>query len=484
MSFTLRPYQNDLIHRTSQEIVKHKHVLMQAPGGTGKSKILITIARNAAAKGRAVIIMTTFQKVYKQLFDECGGIKIGDGVKYVEVQDGSIYIASVQTLVKRPKILEQFNSLSKEVLILHDEAHISAAMPIYNLLTNRLTIGLTATPDYRIAKHLPKLFNSIVCSENIQWFIDNGYLCDYQHIQKKSGKGVEKLEKKGGEFTEAGQRKFFGTEEHYQELFRDVEQVEFKKCMLFCASISHADEVYDRMIRQGFKCSISHSKVEDNAYQMARFQSLNETNIIISVGSLTTGFDMPDVDLIILYRATTSLALYLQMVFRADRPKEGMFFKVLDYGCNFDRHNAYFHPHPWEKMWKEKLKKSKEDSITPMILCPECDSMIFIAARVCKFCGHEIPVKEVKPEIGISEDVTNRIAPLQGKKISQLTPKELALFANIKNKKALAARVARALEESQEGYLKDYGKAMGYKTNWAYIQRDMPGDLQFNDFRI
>jgi superfamily II DNA or RNA helicase len=195
---------------------------------------------------------------------------------------------------------------------------------------------------------------------------------------------------------------------------------------------------------------------------------------------------MPDVDLIILYRATTSLALYLQMVFRADRPKEGMFFRCLDYGSNFDRHNAYFYPHPWEKMWKEKLKKTKAgDGVLPMILCPQCESMIFVALRKCKFCGHELPVKEQVLELGESVDVTNKLAPLQGKKASQLSPKELALYANLKNKKALAARIARAKDEEQMGYLKEYGAAMGYKTNWAYLQREiLPNTTTFNDFTI
>lgn len=484
MSFTLRTYQNELIKKASIAVAEHKHVIAQSPGGTGKSKILITIAKNAAAKGRSVIIMTTFQKVYKQLYDECGGVKIGDGVKFVNIEEGKIYIASVQTLVKRPLIIRQFNRLSKEVLIIHDECHISSAMKIFDELTNRITIGFSATPDFRIAKHLPKIYNNIVSSYPVQWFIDNGYLCDYQHIERKSGKAVEKLEKRNGEFTEASQRKFFGTEEHYHELFSDLNQFSFNKCMLFCASIEHAEEVYARMVKEGYECSIYHSKVENSSYEIAKFEGLNISKIMISVGALAVGYDNPEVDCIVLYRATTSLAIYLQMLFRADRPKEGMFFRCFDYGSNASRHKAYFHDHPWEKMWNAKIKKKKDDTVTPMILCPQCESMIFIAARACKWCGYQIPAPPPSREMGIAEDVTNKLSTLKGKKLSELAPKELALYANLKDKKALAARVARFLEQHSEGYLKDYGKAMGYKQNWAYIQREMGGDLQFKDFII
>src|SRR5690606_6482045 len=276
------------------------------------------------------------------------------------VQPGRLYVAMAQTLKNRPLIIDAFNKLEKEVIVIVDECHISTANKVLDSLTNKLLLGFTATPDFRIAKHLPVYYNDIVCARPIQWFIDNNYLCDYQHIIRKSGKETNSLKKTGGDFNEYEQRKFFGTEEHYQELFKDLKDTKFNKCMLFTASISHADEVYERLTREGFKCSISHSKIETNKYEISKFESLNETNILISVGSLTTGYDNPDVDLIVLYRATTSLALYLQMVFRADRPKEGMFFRVLDYGLNGERLKPYTYNHPWEEMWSKKLRKNSE----------------------------------------------------------------------------------------------------------------------------
>lgn len=480
MTFNLRPYQKELIQNASVSVAKNKNIILQSPGGTGKSKILITIARNAASKGRAVIIMTTFQKVYSQLYDECGGIKIGDGVKYVDVKDGQIYIASVQTLVKRPKIIDQFNNLHKEVLILHDECHISAAKKIYDMIPNRMSIGLTATPDYKIAKHLPDIYTDIVCAPPIPWFIDNGYLCDYQHIVRKSGKATSSLKKSGGDFNEFEQRKFFGTEEHYQELFKDLSSVPFKKCMVFTASIKHADEVNERMTQEGYKCSISHSKRSDNDYQMAKFTTLHETNIIISVGSLTTGFDFPDVDCIVLYRATTSLALYLQMVFRADRPKEGMFFWVLDYGLNGERHKPYNYTHDWSTMWKEKPKKEKS-GVAGIKICPECDSMLFVAATNCKFCGYVFPPSDNPKELGTAEDITNRKAELSGKRISELTPKQLSLYANLFDKKKFAIRVART---NGQDFMKEFASKMGYSSGWLHQQDKFKDQIGFKDFML
>lgn len=494
LTYTLWDYQQEFVRNLAIATKEHTHVIGQSPGGTGKTKVFVYIGTQVCNKGGVTLILTERKNVYNQNLEEANAIGINaDTPKFISIEPGEFYVAMTQTLEGRPLIYEQFNQLANKLdkngnpvnfQIIIDENHSGRYSNLLRKLTYGRRLGFTATPDYRQAKHLPLFYNACVTTHSVQWFIDNHILCDYQHIQRKSGKGTDKLEKKNGEFTAASQRKFFGTEDHYQELFVDLNTYEFNKCMMFCASIEHAEEVFIRMTKEGYKCSINHSKRKDSEYQVAMFKELNKTNIIITVGNMTTGFDFPEVDCIVLYRATTSLIIYLQMLFRADRKKEGMFFRVWDYGSNFDRHKAYFYNHPWDKMWMAKIKKQHDDSITPMILCPQCESMIFVAARVCKWCGYEIPAKEVIPEIGISQDVTYRLAPLEGKKLSELQPSELALFANLKDKKALAARVARALEQQREGYLKDYGKAMGYKQNWAYIQREMGGDLQFNDITI
>src|SRR5699024_11495508 len=55
--------------------------------------------------------------------------------------------------------------------------------------------------------------------------------------------------------------------------------------------------------------------------------------IMCNVGVLTTGFDCPSIDTVILNRSTQSLILYLQMIGRGARISTGKKdFKVLDLG--------------------------------------------------------------------------------------------------------------------------------------------------------
>lgn len=195
MNFTLRPYQEKLKKDASVLVNEKKSIIVQSVGGTGKTPIFIEICRSAISRGRSAIIITERTAVFKQAVEKSGGIPIGNGIKFVDVQSGRLYVAMAQTLKNRPLIIDQFNNLDKEIIVIVDECHISTANKVLDKLTNKLLLGFTATPDFRIAKHLPLYYNDIVCAPNVQWFIDNNYLCDYQHVIRKSGKATNKIKK-------------------------------------------------------------------------------------------------------------------------------------------------------------------------------------------------------------------------------------------------------------------------------------------------
>jgi DNA repair protein RadD len=59
--------------------------------------------------------------------------------------------------------------------------------------------------------------------------------------------------------------------------------------------------------------------------------------VVTNVGVLTTGFDFPELDTVVLARPTMSLALYYQMVGRAIRPSAGKVGWVVDICGNYKR---------------------------------------------------------------------------------------------------------------------------------------------------
>ena len=60
-------------------------------------------------------------------------------------------------------------------------------------------------------------------------------------------------------------------------------------------------------------------------------------NVVANVGVLTTGFDYPELNTVVIARPTMSLALYYQMVGRGIRPYPGKIGWVVDLCGNYDR---------------------------------------------------------------------------------------------------------------------------------------------------
>ncbi|MFN9957053.1 MAG: helicase-related protein, partial [bacterium] len=74
--------------------------------------------------------------------------------------------------------------------------------------------------------------------------------------------------------------------------------------------------------------------------------------ILTSVSILTTGFDEPSVECIILNRATRSLTLYFQMIGRGSRVLANKKnFTVIDLGNNMNRFGLWDDPVNWKAIF-------------------------------------------------------------------------------------------------------------------------------------
>src|SRR5210317_2317045 len=74
--------------------------------------------------------------------------------------------------------------------------------------------------------------------------------------------------------------------------------------------------------------------------------------ILTSVSILTTGFDEPSVETVILNRATRSLTLYFQMIGRGSRVLDNKsHFNVIDMGNNIARFGAWDAPIDWQEIF-------------------------------------------------------------------------------------------------------------------------------------
>lgn len=481
--FELRPYQKDFSLNLAKAVVQSKKIIACLPTGAGKTKIFISIANSAINKGRTVLIISESRKIFEQIQNEANGIEIKAGAQsFFGVIKNRIYVSMAQTLARRPLLLSQFHEIGDELLIIVDEAHIGISTKILKKFTNSLLIGFTATPDWNSAKHLPDLYNGIVIGPQVHDLIQDGYLCGYRHYARV-GADMNKLEIKKGEFTEASQEAAFENKNLYAGLLEDLRTIKYKKAIIFCSSIKHCNDVADELEFNGLKCVKIHSREDNCSYELMKFETSNDFNICVSVGMLNKGYDHPAIDLSALLFATTSRPRYLQSIGRCSRLSEGKNEHIcLDYGENYKRFGLWDADVPWETLWLAQKKKKKSDKVgvAPVKECANCQAIIPSRAMICPYCAEVQPQKENDLEEGELIEITEKYNALKGRKISDLTPEELATFAKLKNKRNFCIRVAKSKEQKHPGFLSAFSDCMQYKKGWLYHQ-DLSQKVDFYD---
>lgn len=481
---SLRPYQETFKANIRTALAKHWRIIPCGATGSGKTKTFISIVNDSLHRGTTVLIITESTKIYKQIkAEQSNSIHIGDGIKFMDIVQGRCYIAMAQTLVRRKNMIEQFAALGRKLLIINDEAHLSTATKLLLQLPDAALLGFTATPDYRFAKHLPKLYNGIVVGPQPQELIELGFLAPYHHHELNAVDLKGLIKDSTGNFTEQSQYDVFNKQKISHDIINDLHKFHSNKTIIFCSSIKHCKALSAELREASFILSEVHSGNPNAEIELYQFEHGN-IDYCVTVRMLTRGYDYPPIDLVLLVSAISSLPDYCQKVGRGARIFEGKYyFRVLDYGGNYTRHGLWNYEHDWAEMWNKPLKKKRE-GVAPVKSCPSCYLLVSTNVMLCPECGHKFePAKKCETKVveGTLIEVTEKYNQLRGKYIAELTAEELAQYAILTNKKAFAIRVAKAKQD--ELFLQSFANFMGYKNGWVKHQ-DISEPLEFFNIKI
>jgi type I site-specific restriction endonuclease len=126
-----------------------------------------------------------------------------------------------------------------------------------------------------------------------------------------------------------------------------------KKTLIFNAGILTSRVVYETFKKKGYPVRHLDSTFSERerAETLEWFRNTKD-GVLSSVSILTTGFDEPEVETIILNRATKSLTLYHQMIGRGSRvlPTKKK-FNIVDLGNNSRRFNLWQYPIDWKHVF-------------------------------------------------------------------------------------------------------------------------------------
>jgi len=316
-SFELRPYQKNIIEDTS---AANGSVLIEAPTGSGKSVMANEIAKNEIEKGGIVLIVAPKIILLEQLQDTFTELspQIIHGAKDYNKKH-SVFISTIQTAHKRDLGFEP-------TMILIDEVHFGfSGKMIKELLSgfNGRLIGLSATPYDERGEALQG-FDLHINKYNLRYMLENKYLV-HPKCYAPLKVDLSNVSMVGADYNQADLNSEFNNLESILQIVESTKDMIFerKASLIFCINISHSEAMAKAYTDAGIPTKAIHSKLnkEEQKTILNEYKS-GKLKMLANPMMLTTGFDHPITDTIILARATKSQNLYRQMVGRSLRLSE------------------------------------------------------------------------------------------------------------------------------------------------------------------
>ena len=335
----------DTIMDRMRRFPENYNVLYQLPTGGGKTVIFSELAKRfILEKGQKVLILThrieLLGQTSRMLTDIGVENKIIDSKVKVLEEDREhwCYVAMVETLNNR--LNDEHIVFEKLGLVVIDEAHYNSFRKLFKHFENQILLGVTATPlSSNIKLPLKDNYHELIVGESISTLVDDGFLAkaktySYDVNLKSLKVGIN------GDYTVSSSERLYGNYFMQEKLlYAYEEKAKGTKTLIFNNGIHTSLQVAQLFEEEGYEIRhLDNTHTEKERQDILKWFHEKPDAILTSVSILTTGFDEPTVETIILNRATKSLTLYHQMIGRGSRVLEKKKeFTVIDLGNNARR---------------------------------------------------------------------------------------------------------------------------------------------------
>ena len=378
---------------------------------SGKTPVIATLCQQAVQHwGGRVLVATHVRELIEQsaktLQSMAPSVSVGiysAGLKRRDKRQ-PVIVAGIQSIYERGLEFDPFD------LVIVDEAHLipDSGEGMYRRFLNDLrvarptmrVIGLTATP-YRMHTPVcsPENFLNHICYEvGVRELIVQGYLCSLRSKAGHAKADLSQVHVRGGEFVaselEGAMNLDALVESAVDELVRETKQR--RSVLIFASGVDHAKHIAEAIVKRGHEAVVvtGETPIPDRDRAVDRFRR-GGLKYLVNYGVFTTGFDAPNVDAIVLLRATMSPGLYYQMAGRGFRIAPGKTdCIILDYGDNVLRHG------PVDQLStkiKEIQRRKGLGGDAPAKQCANCDALVAAGYTICPECGTAFPERQRTP---------------------------------------------------------------------------------------
>lgn len=430
----LRNYQIEAVNATFDFFTQYpdatENPVIAMPTGTGKAVVIAAMVKRIMMQwpSQRIMMLTHVKELIEQNADKLkqfwpqaplGIYSAGLGSKD---HSSPIIFAGIQSAAKYPELFGHID------LILIDECHLvspndnAAYQTFIKALRDKnpfvRVVGYSATP-YRLSLGMitdggvfTKIAYDMTSMQAFNWLIDEGYLSPLVPMPTAAELNVDGVHKRGGEFIDSELQERVVKYDITKAALLEAMEVAHNRnhWLIYATGIDHVKMIEGILNELGVSCACVHSnskKHKMSDYErddnLARFKA-GQIRALINADILTTGFDFPALDCIILLRPTNSPGLHVQILGRGTRPfyaagfdlstKEGRLAAiaasvkqsclVLDFAGNTRRLGPINDP-------RIPGRKKAGGGDMPLKVCPDCGCLNHISARICvnPECGHE-----------------------------------------------------------------------------------------------
>lgn len=374
----LHDFQQDVFDGLSSLLAsgsRRRRAVVSLPTGGGKTRVTVEAAvrlvLSPEGRTRSVLWIAQTDELCEQAVQAFRQVWVNVGARRTNLRIARLWggnpnptvrgtdkpivvVASIQTLNNRFGATEM-DWLRKPGLVVVDECH-HAITPSYSALLRWLDaeapragttdkdepaiVGLSATPfrtdddeSHRLAKRFDNRWLPADQERLYDRLLSQGVLARAQYESLDSGAGLtpDELTRlsqlrepwEGLDFEnllEAINQRLAGDEDRNQRLVECVEGSAERSILFFTNSVAHAEEMAARLNYAGIGAAAISGGTPTAArrFFLDRFQN-GDTRVLCNHSVLTTGFDAPRTDMVLIARQVFSPVRYMQMVGRGLR---------------------------------------------------------------------------------------------------------------------------------------------------------------------
>ena len=348
-TFALMDHQEEALSGLMKMREENRSIaLLYHATGTGKT---VTAVSDAKSVGKRTLFLAHRHELVDQAMNAFRKIwpdvTVGRYEGSIREKDAFVVCGTVQSVAGN---LEDFQPDDFGYMVI-DECHHGTAETYRKVMSYfhpSFTLGLTATPERADGEDLLAVFQNVAHKLDLRSAVEQGTLVPVRCIRIKTNIDMRDVRISGFRYNAQDLESTIRVPERNQ-LIVDTwkEYVQDKPTVVFCASVSHAEEIAGRFREAGIeaRCVSGGTNARERKEILENYESGN-IPVLCACDLLNEGWDSPHTQVLFMARPTMSRTIYLQQLGRGMRKAPGKeFLMVFDFVDNANLFNMPYSLH-------------------------------------------------------------------------------------------------------------------------------------------